>query len=80
MNSESYRFKLGMFECIVVNDGTFAYPHPAQIFFVNAPEELLEQTLRDHNLVTKHWEEYVSPYPSLVIQTDKHRETQKSAN
>ncbi len=73
MYNESYRFKLGMFECIVVNDGTFAYPHPAQIFFVNAPKDQLELTLRDHNLGPKHWEEYVSPYPSLVIQTDKHR-------
>jgi glyoxylase-like metal-dependent hydrolase (beta-lactamase superfamily II) len=73
MSNESYRFKLGTFECIVVNDGTFAYPHPVQIFFVNAPKERLEQVLREHNLDPEQWEQYVSPYPGLVINTGQHR-------
>ena len=51
MSAESfYRFKLGAFECIVVSDGFFTYPHPAQIFFVNAPQEDLARVLREHNL------------------------------
>jgi glyoxylase-like metal-dependent hydrolase (beta-lactamase superfamily II) len=58
---------------MVVNDGTFAYPHPAQIFFANAPKERLEQVLREHNLDSKQWEQYVSPYLSLVIYTGQHR-------
>lgn len=73
LSNENYRFKLGTFECIVVSDGTFAYPHPAQFFFANAPKDRLEQVLREHNLDPKQWEEYVSPYPSLVIQTGQHR-------
>jgi glyoxylase-like metal-dependent hydrolase (beta-lactamase superfamily II) len=73
VNNESYRFKVGAFECIVVSDGTFAYPHPAQIFFANAPQERLEQVLRGHSLDPEQWEEYVSPYPSLVINTGQHR-------
>jgi glyoxylase-like metal-dependent hydrolase (beta-lactamase superfamily II) len=73
MNNKSYRFKVGAFECIVVSDGTFAYPHPAQIFFANAPQERLEQVLREHSLDPEQWEEYVSPYPSLVIDTGQHR-------
>ena len=73
MNNESYRFKVGAFECIVVSDGTFAYSHPAQIFFANAPQERLEQVLREHSLDPEQWEEYVSPYPSLVIDTGQHR-------
>jgi glyoxylase-like metal-dependent hydrolase (beta-lactamase superfamily II) len=73
MNNKSYRFKVGVFECIVVSDGTFAYPHPAQIFFANAPQERLEQVLREHSLDPEQWEEYVSPYPSLVIDTGQHR-------
>jgi len=73
VNNKSYRFKVGAFECIVVSDGTFAYSHPAQIFFANAPQERLEQVLREHSLDPEQWEEYVSPYPSLVIDTGQHR-------
>jgi len=69
MNTEIYRFKVGNFECIVVRDGTHAYPYvPA--WFVNAPKERLEQVLREHNLDP---EQYVSPYPSLMINTGQHR-------
>lgn len=73
MKSESYRFKLGTFDCIVVSDGTFSYPHPAQIFFANAPRERLEQALRNHDIALEQWEQYVSPYPSLVINTGEHQ-------
>ncbi|MEM2931101.1 MAG: hypothetical protein QW797_09635, partial [Thermoproteota archaeon] len=50
-----------------------AYPYPAKNvfinFFVNAPREDLEQTLREHGLNSEGWKEYVSPYVSLVINT-----------
>ena len=72
MSNEGFPFKVGTFECIVVNDGTFAYPQPAQIFFVSAPKERLEQVLRKHNIDPEQWEQYVSPYPSLVINTGQH--------
>lgn len=32
MSKETHCFKVGTSECIIVSDGTFAYPHPAQIF------------------------------------------------
>ncbi len=73
MSDNSYRFKLGAFECIVVSDGSFAYPHPAQLFFANAQKEELEQVLREHNCDPTQWEEYISPYPSLLINTGEHR-------
>ena len=73
MSTEIYRFKVGAFECIVVSDGTHVYPHPAQLFFVNAPKEHLEQVLREHNLDPEQWEQYVSSYPSLVINTGEHQ-------
>ena len=73
MSSESFSFQLGSFECIIVSDGTLAYSHPTQIFFVNAPEKQLEQVLRKHNLDPEQWEQYVSPYSSLVINTGQHR-------
>lgn len=73
MKTENYHFKLGTFDCIIVSDGTFAYPHPAQIFFANAPKERLNQALREHDIVLEQWEEYVSPYTGLVINTGQHR-------
>ncbi|WP_380675714.1 MBL fold metallo-hydrolase [Salinigranum sp. GCM10025319] len=67
-----HSFTVGSFDCLVVQDGTFAYPHPAQMFFANAPETDRAQALRDHDIDPDHWEEYVSPYPSLVIRTSDH--------
>ena len=74
MSNGSFPFQVGTFECIVVSDGTRAYHHPIQIFVsVNAPKENLEQMLREYNLDPEQWEQYVSPYPSLVINTGQHR-------
>ena len=72
MKKRSYRFKLGNFECLLVLDGTFAYPHPAQALFTNASEERLKQVLREHKLDPETWEQYISPYPSLVIYSADH--------
>jgi glyoxylase-like metal-dependent hydrolase (beta-lactamase superfamily II) len=73
MSKASYRLEVGTFECVIVMDGTFAYPHPAPMFFANAPPDRLEQVLREHDLDVEQWEAYVSPYPSLVIDTGQHR-------
>jgi len=73
MSKASYRFEVGTFQCVIVLDGTFAYPHPASMFFANAPQDRLEQVLREHGLDLEQWEAYVSPYPSLVIDTGQHR-------
>jgi glyoxylase-like metal-dependent hydrolase (beta-lactamase superfamily II) len=71
MSGESFRFRTGAFECMVVRDGALAYPYPAKNvfinFFVNAAEEDLRKVLREHNLDLDRWEEYVSPYVSLLI-------------
>jgi glyoxylase-like metal-dependent hydrolase (beta-lactamase superfamily II) len=77
MNSESYRFKVGNFECIAVSDGTHTYapptfPPPAILLFSNAPPESLEPVLRKHGLPTP-WLEWASPYSCLVVNTGKHR-------
>jgi glyoxylase-like metal-dependent hydrolase (beta-lactamase superfamily II) len=73
MNNESFPFQVGSFECIVVSDGTFAYPHPAQLFFTNAPKERLEQVLKEQNLVPEQWEQHVTPYLCLVINTGQNK-------
>lgn len=72
MGNESFHFQLGAFRCMAVNDGDGAYPDPAQIFFANAPKERLEKVLRDHNLDITTWKEYISPFPSLLVNTGQH--------
>jgi hypothetical protein len=68
VSNESYRFKIGAFECIAVSDGTFAYALDA--FVANAPVERFEQELRNHNLPTN---EVISPYTCLLVNTGKNR-------
>lgn len=78
MNTETYRFKLGAFECIAISDGTYTYappafPPPATFLFSNAPKKSLEQVLGEHNLQPEQWVEWISPYICLVIETGKNR-------
>jgi glyoxylase-like metal-dependent hydrolase (beta-lactamase superfamily II) len=73
MGNESFHFQLGTFRCIVVNDGNSPYSDPAPIFFANAPKEHLKKALKDHNLDISKWKEYISPYPSVLINTGQHR-------
>jgi len=73
MGKESFHFQLGTFRCMVVNDGNSPYSDPAPIFFANAPKEHLKKALKDHNLDISKWKEYVSPYPSVLIDTGQHR-------
>ena len=72
MSNESHRLRVGTFECTIVSDGTNAYAHPAQLLFTNAPKERLDQALREHDVDPEKWEAYVSPYPTLLIRTDRH--------
>ena len=68
MTNEIYRFKIGTFECIAFNDGTFTYPDHS--FFVNAPKERLEQVLRQHNIQAG---EIIAPWTCLWINTGEHQ-------
>ena len=77
MSNETYRFKIGRFECIAVSDGTLTYtpptfPPPATLLFTNAPREPLEQVLLEHNLQPEQWVEWTSPYICLIAKTDDH--------
>lgn len=77
MNSESFRFKVGDYDCIAVSDGTHTYtppgfPPPATLLLSNAPAESLEPVLRKHGLPVP-WLEWTSPYICLVVDTGKHR-------
>jgi glyoxylase-like metal-dependent hydrolase (beta-lactamase superfamily II) len=76
MSNVRFPFQVGTFKCTVIRDGTFTYPYPAQNafinFFVNAPKEHLKQALGRHSLDPERWEQYVSPYPCVVINTGQH--------
>jgi glyoxylase-like metal-dependent hydrolase (beta-lactamase superfamily II) len=69
----THRFQVGAFACTLVLDGHFAYPHPGHTFLANLPED--EQAAAIHAIGLDHttWHEYLSPYPSLVVDTGRHR-------
>jgi len=69
MKTDSFRFKVGLFDCIVVNDGNLTNPIPIQVLFKNAPKQLLAQVLRSHNIQLDQWFE---SFTCLVIQTREH--------
>ena len=74
MATETYRFKLGDFDCTVVSDGTLTYapptfPPPATLLFANAPTEGLEQVLLEHGVQPEQWVEWTSSYSCLVVNT-----------
>jgi len=78
MNTEIYRFKVGVFECMAVSDGTLTYapptfPPPATFLFANAPRELLERVLREHSIQPEQWVAWASPYICVVVNTGEHR-------
>jgi glyoxylase-like metal-dependent hydrolase (beta-lactamase superfamily II) len=76
METGSYRFKVGDFECIAVSDGFHTYappdfPPPGTLLFANAPGKSLESIGRKHSLPSP-WLDWVSPYTCLVVRTGKH--------
>ena len=68
MNTETFRFKLGSFECVAISDGAFNYP-PESLFANVAPQQVAE-VLRQHNLPTGY---ITTPYTCLLINTGQHR-------
>jgi len=68
MSTESYRFKLGDFECVSISDGSHDYP--PQNFFANVPKDQIEELLRQRNLPTDH---ITTPYTYLFVNTGEHR-------
>jgi hypothetical protein len=70
------RIIYGMSETIAYGKyGTLTYtpptfPPPADFLFANAPRELLEQVLLEHNLQPEEWVEWTSPYICLIVKTD----------
>jgi glyoxylase-like metal-dependent hydrolase (beta-lactamase superfamily II) len=72
MNSGSYRFTIGMFECFAVSDGKHVYTDPAPLLFANAPTAQLEQALQAYHIQLAKWVEWTSTYTCLLIATGTH--------
>jgi glyoxylase-like metal-dependent hydrolase (beta-lactamase superfamily II) len=72
MNTDIYRFTVGKFDCAIVNDGFYTYHEPAGILFENAPRSAIGIALKAHGTDLDSWTEWVSAYPSLVINTGTH--------
>jgi glyoxylase-like metal-dependent hydrolase (beta-lactamase superfamily II) len=68
MDTGSYRFALGGFECVSVSDGAFNYP--LESFFANPPTDQVVEALRRHNLPT---DRVATPYTCLFVDTGQHR-------
>ena len=68
MDTESYQFNVGNFECVSISDGSHDYP--LQDFFANVPKGQIEELLRQRNLPTDH---ITTPYTYLFVYTGEHR-------
>lgn len=68
INPGSFRFRLGKYECLAINDGIFNYP--LESFFANAPLEQVKEVLHRHNLPT---EQIATFCTSLLVDTGQHR-------
>jgi glyoxylase-like metal-dependent hydrolase (beta-lactamase superfamily II) len=68
VDTGSFRFEIGEFECVAVSDGALNYP--PESFFANVPLERVEEALRERNLPTSH---IMTPYTCLFIDTGEHR-------
>jgi glyoxylase-like metal-dependent hydrolase (beta-lactamase superfamily II) len=73
MHSESYEFKVGTFDCVLLKDAVHAYENPAKFLFNNAPKERLTQVLQEHEIEHERWSEWISPYICLLIKTGSHK-------
>lgn len=73
MGDSIFRFSVGDFACAIVNDGTYTYHDLDKVMCENAPREQLAAALQEHGIELESWTEYVSPYPSLVVDTGTHR-------
>ena len=68
MSTNSYRFKLGEFECVSLSDGTMDYP--LQNLFANVPKVQIEEILQQRNLPIDF---ITTPYTFLYVNTGEQR-------
>ena len=66
---DTYRVKVGRFECIIAMDGTNEYQDPLQVLFSEAPRDTLDRELRRYGIEPDRWNVWVSPYTAVVVFT-----------
>ncbi len=66
MNTETFRFTIGQFECVAISDGAFNYP--LESLFANVPRSQVEEALRQHDLPTGH---VTTPYTCLLVNNGR---------
>jgi glyoxylase-like metal-dependent hydrolase (beta-lactamase superfamily II) len=67
LENEFFRFNVGEFDCIAIQDGIVDYHNPAQTFFANAPVDEVDRLLCKAGLSRDSWPVYSSPYICLLI-------------
>jgi glyoxylase-like metal-dependent hydrolase (beta-lactamase superfamily II) len=72
MDKNSYRFKIGRFECLIVSDGSRRYPDPGPAFFSNAPAGELGEELLSSGLDPQSFDNVEVQHSCLVVFTDDH--------
>lgn len=73
MDKESFRFKIGEFDCIAATDGTVDYHNPGATFFADASTEELENFFKEAGISRESWQVYPSPYISVCVAAGDER-------
>ncbi len=76
MYDEVYHFHIGDFICLAVSDGNHnysppAFPPPTTFLFANASKENTDKVLNQHGIQPESWQEWISPYICLLVNTGK---------
>jgi glyoxylase-like metal-dependent hydrolase (beta-lactamase superfamily II) len=74
VDATTYDFRVGMFACTAISDGTFTYappmfPPPPQLLFADAPQERVAVALSAHAVRVEEWREWISDYICLLVDT-----------
>ncbi len=73
MGKEFFRFNVGEFDCVAIQDGIVDYQNPAQTFFAGAQDDELDHLLQGADLSRDSWPVYPSPYTCLLISAGNQR-------
>ncbi|AXG06138.1 MBL fold metallo-hydrolase [Haloplanus rubicundus] len=65
----AHRISIGDATCTVLVDGSFEYPHPAELLFATAPADERDTALREHGIDPDDWAETTLPYLCLLVDT-----------
>ena len=73
MSADIHKFSIGTFECVAIRDWLATYKNPAPVVFFKAPKDRLKEALREYGIEIANWQEWLSPYTCLLVQTESHK-------